>query len=62
LRLRPAKGRRCTSGTPAILADELYKSFGTSHALDELALVATEGTVLGVLDPNGAGKTTAVRT
>jgi ABC-2 type transport system ATP-binding protein len=47
--------------TPAILAEGLHKSYGKTHALDGLDLLAEQGTVLGVLGPNGAGKTTAVR-
>jgi ABC-2 type transport system ATP-binding protein len=47
--------------TPAILAEDLHKSFGETKALRGLSLAAEEGTVLGVLGPNGAGKTTAVR-
>jgi ABC-2 type transport system ATP-binding protein len=47
--------------TPAILAEDLHKSFGETHALAGLNLTADEGTILGVLGPNGAGKTTAVR-
>ncbi|HEX6555320.1 MAG TPA: ATP-binding cassette domain-containing protein [Ktedonobacteraceae bacterium] len=49
------------ANTPAILAEGLHKSFGKTHALDGLDLVAEEGSVLGVLGPNGAGKTTTVR-
>ena len=44
-----------------IEAHGLHKSFGTTHALQGLDLVAQQGEVLGVLGPNGAGKTTAVR-
>jgi ABC-2 type transport system ATP-binding protein len=44
-----------------IEAHGLHKSFGTTHALRGLDLVAQQGEVLGVLGPNGAGKTTAVR-
>lgn len=47
--------------TPAILVEGLHKSYGKTHALDGLDLLAEQGTVLGVLGPNGAGKTTAVR-
>jgi ABC-2 type transport system ATP-binding protein len=47
--------------TPAILAEDLHKSFGETKALCGLNFAAEEGTVLGVLGPNGAGKTTAVR-
>jgi ABC-2 type transport system ATP-binding protein len=49
------------ANTPAILAEGLYKSYGNTHALDGIDLVAEAGSVLGVLGPNGAGKTTAVR-
>lgn len=49
------------SNTPAILAEGLHKSYGKTHALMGLDLVAEEGSVLGILGPNGAGKTTAVR-
>src|SRR6218665_3095904 len=47
--------------TPAILAEDLHKSFGETQALGGLSFAAEEGTVLGVLGPHGAGKTTAVR-
>lgn len=50
-----------STNAPAILAEELHKSFGTIHALDGLNLIAEHGSVLAVLGPNGAGKTTAVR-
>jgi ABC-2 type transport system ATP-binding protein len=46
---------------PAVIAEDLHKSFGETKALRGLTLHVDEGTVLGVLGPNGAGKTTAVR-
>src|SRR5262249_8404982 len=49
------------SNTPAILAEGLHKSYGKTHALAGLDLVAEEGSVLSILGPNGAGKSTAVR-
>jgi ABC-2 type transport system ATP-binding protein len=49
------------SSMPAILAEGLYKKFGTTQALAGLDLAAEQGTVLAMLGPNGAGKTTAVR-
>ncbi len=49
------------NGRPAILAEELAKSFGDVRALDGIHVQAQPGTILGMLGPNGAGKTTAVR-
>jgi ABC-2 type transport system ATP-binding protein len=49
------------NGGPAILVEELTKSFGDVRALRGIDLAVPRGTVLGVLGPNGAGKTTAVR-
>jgi ABC-2 type transport system ATP-binding protein len=46
---------------PIIVAEELHKRFGETHALRGLDLSVPAGSVCGVLGPNGAGKTTAVR-
>jgi ABC-2 type transport system ATP-binding protein len=46
---------------PAILVEDLHKSFGDVEALRGVDFVVPRGTVLGLLGPNGAGKTTAVR-
>jgi daunorubicin resistance ABC transporter ATP-binding subunit len=49
------------SEIPAIEAEGLVKSFGSTRALAGLDLYLPRGSVLGLLGPNGAGKTTAVR-
>src|SRR2546429_6888978 len=45
----------------AIVARDLRRSFGSTHALKGVSLAVPAGTVLGVLGPNGAGKTTLIR-
>jgi ABC-2 type transport system ATP-binding protein len=49
------------SDDPAILTEDLHKSYGNVHALAGVDLEVSRGTVLGLLGPNGAGKTTVVR-
>ncbi|MQA16325.1 MAG: ATP-binding cassette domain-containing protein [Pseudonocardiaceae bacterium] len=46
---------------PAVEAEGLVKTFGSTRALDGVDLLIPHGTVLGLLGPNGAGKTTCVR-
>src|SRR5579872_2826967 len=46
---------------PAIIVEDLRKSFGAVHALDGVSIEVPRGTVFGLLGPNGAGKTTMVR-
>jgi ABC-2 type transport system ATP-binding protein len=46
---------------PAIQAAGLSRRFGDVHALEDLNLTVSAGSVLGLLGPNGAGKTTTVR-
>ena len=45
---------------PAVVVDDVGKSFGRTRALDGIAFTAGSG-VTGLLGPNGAGKTTVLR-
>lgn len=45
----------------AIVAADVWKSFGGMVVLDGVDLTVAEGTVFALLGPNGAGKTTMVR-
>jgi ABC-2 type transport system ATP-binding protein len=47
--------------TPAVLAEDLLKRFGTQRAVDHVDLEVRRGEVFGVLGPNGAGKTTMLK-
>ena len=49
------------SSQPAIVAENLSKSFGDTKALNGVSIDVPEGKVLALLGPNGAGKTTTVR-
>jgi daunorubicin/doxorubicin transport system ATP-binding protein len=54
-------GRHGPDANLAIEALGLARSFGTTRAVDGVALSVPEGTVYGLLGPNGAGKTTTIR-
>jgi ABC-2 type transport system ATP-binding protein len=45
----------------AIRTSSLRRDFGLIHAVDDVSLEITAGTVFGFLGPNGAGKTTTIR-
>ena len=53
----PADSESSASGTAAIEARGLTKTFGTNRAVDGIDLTVMEGEIFGVLGPNGAGKT-----
>jgi ABC-2 type transport system ATP-binding protein len=46
---------------PAVVVDEVAKSYGPRTALDGVSIEVPRGSVLALLGPNGAGKTTLVR-
>jgi len=49
------------TGSLAVEANGLTKSFGETRAVDGVDLAVRRGSVYGVLGPNGAGKTTTIR-
>jgi len=46
---------------PAIVADQLTRSFGDLAAVDGLSLTVSPGEIYGLVGPDGAGKTTTLR-
>ena len=44
-----------------ILAQGLHKSFGETHAVDDVSLAIQPGEIYGLVGPDGAGKTTTIR-
>ncbi len=48
------------SDSPAILVEDLHKSYGEVEAVRGIDLHVSTGEVFGLLGPNGAGKTTTV--
>ena len=51
---------RTATGAPAIVVENLVKSYGTTRAVDGLSFTVTPGEVFALLGPNGAGKTTTL--
>lgn len=49
------------SAGPAVLVENLVRTFGEVRALDGVSLSFEPGIVYGLLGPNGAGKTTLIR-
>ena len=47
--------------TPAVLIENLQKSYGSSVAVKDVSFKIEPGEIFGLLGPNGAGKTTTLR-
>jgi ABC-2 type transport system ATP-binding protein len=45
---------------PAIVVDDLHKSYGNTHAVQGVSFSVEEGACVALLGPNGAGKTTTL--
>ena len=45
---------------PAIVVDDICKSYGKTRAVDGVSLQVAQGEFFGILGPNGAGKTTTL--
>ena len=57
----PRRTEGNVSGTPAIHLSDVVCRFGSTVALDDVALDVGEGEIHALLGPNGAGKTTLLR-
>ena len=48
-----------SDGTPVLVCDDIYRSFGGVQALKGLSISIGGGEVFGLVGPNGAGKTSS---
>src|SRR4051812_10122009 len=47
--------------SPALIAEDLVRTFGTRRVLDGVSLTASAGHRIGLIGENGVGKTTLLR-
>ena len=55
------EGRTANLATPALVADDIHKSFGLVEVLKGVSLVANEGDVISIIGSSGSGKSTFLR-
>ncbi|MEJ2719051.1 MAG: ABC transporter ATP-binding protein [Deltaproteobacteria bacterium] len=54
-----SSAEKSSAPQPSLLrVENLFKSFGGLHVINELSFTLHEGEILGVIGPNGSGKTT----
>src|SRR5215510_534463 len=49
------------TNTKAVVAEDLFKQFGSFIAVNHVSLTVERGEIFGFLGPNGAGKSTTIR-
>ena len=54
-------GQAKTGEAPAVVVDELSRTFGSFVAVDRVSFEVERGEIFGFLGPNGAGKTTTIK-
>src|SRR4051794_14882288 len=61
---RPGHGRRCSVVDSALVAENLWKRYGTRRpfVLRDVTMSVPAGSITAVVGPNGAGKSTLIRT